>query len=82
MIQADVKALFAKVNAAVAYVESEYAHIVALAGRLAILGGAVGHALPAIGQLWRGEVLTALATLGQAAALGGLAVAIGQRKGT
>lgn len=64
----------------VADLESRYASVVATTGRLAMLAGALGAAMPAIGQLWHLQVLIALATLGHAAAIAGLAVSLGGRK--
>lgn len=69
-----LKALVAK-----AAVEAECSSLVRLAGRGAMLFGAVAACAPALGQLWRLELLAATQTVGHAAAIAGLAASLGGR---
>lgn len=76
MIRDKLKALLATLRR----LEADYAYAVATAGRLAMLGGAVAAAMPALGQVYRLEPLAALQTLGHAAAIAGAAVMMRGRR--
>lgn len=83
MTKADAKCLFDQANRALDTVQRRFLGVATRYGRVAILAGALAACAPALGQLWRLELLAAAHTLGEAVAIAGMAVMVesGAREG-
>lgn len=67
---------FERIDAALNTFQARYQGVATRFGRVAILAGAIAACAPALGQLWRLEVLAAAHTLGEAVAIAGMAVMV------